>query len=214
MVRNISKRLNTLYFIITITFTQADLPKLRKWFFDLQNLAVALNYLQNSLELGNGFLLSSRVLPCKKKMHQKFLRVGKKELILPHHYAPKTPKNPQPRKHSKLETHLGSEISRETFMWFLKHLAIQHLLDLLLQVLRVMSLIRKKIMMIWIYMARLLSQQDDFVNQTSMVETLITEAGNKCLFLPKFHCELNSIEMVSQLLLTWYHLKIVDFYFY
>ena len=32
----------------------------------------------------------------------------------------------------------------------LKHLAIQHLLDLSLQVLRVMTLIRKK-MMIWIY---------------------------------------------------------------
>ena len=51
-------------------------------------------------------------------------------------------------------------------------------------------------------MAPLLSQQDDFVNQTSMVETLITEAGHECLFLPKFYCELNPIEMVSQLLLT------------
>ena len=51
-------------------------------------------------------------------------------------------------------------------------------------------------------MAQLLSQQDDFMNQTSMVETLITEAGHECLFLPKFHCKLNPIEMVSQLLLT------------
>lgn len=51
-------------------------------------------------------------------------------------------------------------------------------------------------------MARLLSQQDDFVNQISMVETLITETGHECLFLPKFHCELNSIEMVSHLFLT------------
>lgn len=46
-------------------------------------------------------------------------------------------------------------------------------------------------------MARLLSQQDDFKNQTSMIEALIREAGHECIFLPKFHCELNPIEMVS-----------------
>jgi hypothetical protein len=46
-------------------------------------------------------------------------------------------------------------------------------------------------------MARLLSQQDDFVNQPSMLETVITEAGHVCMFLPKFHCELNPIEMVA-----------------
>jgi hypothetical protein len=45
-------------------------------------------------------------------------------------------------------------------------------------------------------LARLLSKQDDFVNQPSMLETLITEAGHYCIFLPKFHCELNPIEMV------------------
>jgi hypothetical protein len=45
-------------------------------------------------------------------------------------------------------------------------------------------------------MARLLSQQDDFKNQVSMFETLITNAGHICIFLPKFHCELNPIEMV------------------
>jgi hypothetical protein len=48
-------------------------------------------------------------------------------------------------------------------------------------------------------MARLLSQQDDFVNQLSMLEKMITEAGHLCIFLPKFHCELNPIEMVSDL---------------
>lgn len=46
-------------------------------------------------------------------------------------------------------------------------------------------------------MARLLSKQEDFVNQESMVETLMKEAGHHCIFLPKFHCELNPIEMVS-----------------
>jgi hypothetical protein len=46
-------------------------------------------------------------------------------------------------------------------------------------------------------MARVLSQQEDFVNQTSMLEQVITEAGHLCMFLPKFHCELNPIEMVS-----------------
>jgi hypothetical protein len=46
-------------------------------------------------------------------------------------------------------------------------------------------------------MARLLSQQDDFRNQPSMLDTLIKGAGHECIFLPKFHCELNPIEMVS-----------------
>ncbi|KAJ3978884.1 hypothetical protein F5890DRAFT_1559520 [Lentinula detonsa] len=45
-------------------------------------------------------------------------------------------------------------------------------------------------------MARLLSQQDNFVNQPSMLEELITQKGHYCLFLPKFHCKLNPIEMV------------------
>ncbi|KAF8590727.1 hypothetical protein K439DRAFT_1611845 [Ramaria rubella] len=44
-------------------------------------------------------------------------------------------------------------------------------------------------------MACLLSQQDDFINQISMLETIIKEAGHECIFLPKFHCELNPIEM-------------------
>jgi hypothetical protein len=45
-------------------------------------------------------------------------------------------------------------------------------------------------------MSQLLSQQDDFVNQPSMLESLIRDAGHECIFLPKFHCELNLIEMV------------------
>ena len=46
-------------------------------------------------------------------------------------------------------------------------------------------------------MARILSKQDDFANQISVLETMIQEAGHECIFLPKFHCELNPIEMVS-----------------
>jgi hypothetical protein len=53
-------------------------------------------------------------------------------------------------------------------------------------------------------LAWLLSQQDDFANQESMLETMIKKAGHKCLFLPKFHCELNPIEMVSSCKLTLY----------
>ena len=48
-------------------------------------------------------------------------------------------------------------------------------------------------------MARLLSQQEDFVNQESMLEKHIKAAGHECIFLPKFHCELNPIEMVGDL---------------
>ncbi|KAF9518032.1 hypothetical protein BS47DRAFT_1371133 [Hydnum rufescens UP504] len=44
-------------------------------------------------------------------------------------------------------------------------------------------------------MAHLLSRQDDFVNQISMLEAAIINRGHLCLFLPKFHCELNPIEM-------------------
>ncbi|KIK32812.1 hypothetical protein CY34DRAFT_110837 [Suillus luteus UH-Slu-Lm8-n1] len=44
-------------------------------------------------------------------------------------------------------------------------------------------------------MAHLLSQQDDFANQESMLETLIKKTGHLCILLPKFHCELNPIEM-------------------
>ncbi|CDO77934.1 hypothetical protein BN946_scf184610.g1 [Trametes cinnabarina] len=44
-------------------------------------------------------------------------------------------------------------------------------------------------------MARLFSQQDDVKNQESMLEMVIKEAGHECIFLPKFHCELNPIEM-------------------
>ena len=45
-------------------------------------------------------------------------------------------------------------------------------------------------------MACLLSKQDDFVNQISMLEMMITEAGHEHLFLPKFHCELEMVHKI------------------
>jgi hypothetical protein len=48
-------------------------------------------------------------------------------------------------------------------------------------------------------LACLLSQQDDFKNQPSMLEEFIKAQGHECIFLPKFHCKLNPIEIVSSL---------------
>ena len=45
-------------------------------------------------------------------------------------------------------------------------------------------------------LARLLSNQDDFKHQVSMLEELVKGRGHEIIFLPKFHCELNPIEMV------------------
>ena len=41
-----------------------------------------------------------------------------------------------------------------------------------------------------------LSFHDDFASEKTMVEHFIVEKSHKCLFLPKFHCELNPIERV------------------
>ena len=40
----------------------------------------------------------------------------------------------------------------------------------------------------------LLSQQPNFLEQKSSVQEIIEAAGHLCIFLPKFHCELNFIE--------------------
>ena len=40
----------------------------------------------------------------------------------------------------------------------------------------------------------IISQQPDFVEQKSSVQEVVEEAGHLCIFLPKFHCELNFIE--------------------
>jgi len=45
-------------------------------------------------------------------------------------------------------------------------------------------------------MACLLSKQDDFCLQTSLLQQKLETKGHKCIFLPKFHCKLNPIEMV------------------
>lgn len=44
-------------------------------------------------------------------------------------------------------------------------------------------------------MEKCLSNQDDFLNEKPLLQLVIEEAGHICLFLPKFHCELNPIEM-------------------
>lgn len=46
-------------------------------------------------------------------------------------------------------------------------------------------------------MTAMLLRQQDFREQKSVLEQTITGAGHLCIFLPKYHCELNPIEMVS-----------------
>jgi len=41
---------------------------------------------------------------------------------------------------------------------------------------------------------RILELQPDFKEQRSLVQEVIEAAGHLCIFLPKFHCELNFIE--------------------
>jgi hypothetical protein len=43
--------------------------------------------------------------------------------------------------------------------------------------------------------SRIMSLQSDFVNEQPLLQTLIKDAAHVCLFLPKFHCELNPIEL-------------------
>ena len=42
---------------------------------------------------------------------------------------------------------------------------------------------------------RIIELQPDFMLQTSVLEETILKKNHKCIFLPKFHCELNFIEM-------------------
>ncbi|KAE9389954.1 hypothetical protein BT96DRAFT_834161 [Gymnopus androsaceus JB14] len=45
-------------------------------------------------------------------------------------------------------------------------------------------------------MRRVLELQTDFKEEKPLLQIIIEEAGHKCFFLPKFHCELNPIELV------------------
>ncbi|KIO17560.1 hypothetical protein M407DRAFT_32750 [Tulasnella calospora MUT 4182] len=44
-------------------------------------------------------------------------------------------------------------------------------------------------------MEKCLSDQEDFRSEKPLLQQEIEKAGHLCLFLPKFHCELNPIEM-------------------
>jgi hypothetical protein len=44
-------------------------------------------------------------------------------------------------------------------------------------------------------LARILLTYKDFFEQKSAIAMLIEDRGHKCIFIPKFHCELNAIEM-------------------
>src|SRR5712671_4675762 len=48
----------------------------------------------------------------------------------------------------------------------------------------------------WCCMYQVLSLQDDFRTEKPQLQSIIEEAGHICLFLPRFHCELNAIEML------------------
>lgn len=48
---------------------------------------------------------------------------------------------------------------------------------------------------IYCCMEKCLLNQDDFRNEKPLLQLEIEAAGHLCLFLPKFHCELNPIEM-------------------
>ncbi|KAH6879968.1 hypothetical protein BKA70DRAFT_1127028 [Coprinopsis sp. MPI-PUGE-AT-0042] len=44
-------------------------------------------------------------------------------------------------------------------------------------------------------MRKVISQQPDFLEEKPLLQIIIEARGHKCYFLPKFHCELNPIEM-------------------
>ena len=44
-------------------------------------------------------------------------------------------------------------------------------------------------------MQKMLSSQQDFKDKRPLIQIVIEEAGHKCWFLLKFHCELNPIKM-------------------
>ena len=45
-------------------------------------------------------------------------------------------------------------------------------------------------------MRAILAEHDDFKNEKCRVDTFLSNRGHTCVFIPKFHCELNLIERV------------------
>ena len=48
----------------------------------------------------------------------------------------------------------------------------------------------------WCCLYRVLSLQEDFVNEKPMIQHYIEGRGHICMFYPKFHCEFNAIKML------------------
>ncbi|KZT18966.1 hypothetical protein NEOLEDRAFT_1183825 [Neolentinus lepideus HHB14362 ss-1] len=48
----------------------------------------------------------------------------------------------------------------------------------------------------WCCMFWALSLQEDFLTEKCLIQQSLEQKGHICKFLPKFHCELNPIEMV------------------
>ncbi|ETW84799.1 hypothetical protein HETIRDRAFT_312161, partial [Heterobasidion irregulare TC 32-1] len=61
-------------------------------------------------------------------------------------------------------------------------------------------------------MAHLLLNQANVKNQVSLLEPEITAHGHICMFFPKFHCELNPIEMISKLLILPFSILFLSIY--
>jgi hypothetical protein len=58
----------------------------------------------------------------------------------------------------------------------------------------------------WCCMSRVLSLQDDFLNEKPEIQHYLEGRGHVCLFYPKFHCEINPIEML------WGYMKYRKFF--
>jgi hypothetical protein len=48
----------------------------------------------------------------------------------------------------------------------------------------------------WCCMSCVISLQDDFINEKPDIQHYLEGRGHVCLFYPKFHCEINPIEML------------------
>jgi hypothetical protein len=48
----------------------------------------------------------------------------------------------------------------------------------------------------WCCLSRVLSLQDDFINEKPKIQHDLEGRGHICMFYPKFHCEINPIEML------------------